>query len=447
MTEAAPASRSVRPAVNPDRQSLHRELVSAVGRARSAGGSLALLLIDLDRFKRINGVFGLDAGNRILAEAAARIRRCVRRRDTFVRLGSDEFAVVLHGMEISSLSASVAARIHGAFSRPFEIAQREAHVSVSIGVALYPRDGECADDLLKRAELAVHQVKSAGRDGFHFYSPESESRVSRRLELESGLRRALARGEFALHYQPQTSLADGALTSVEALLRWNSPELGWLSPSQFIPLAEETGLIEPIGAWVLETALAQARAWRDAGLRAPRMCVNVSARQLNEGFPKTLSRVLAETRLPASALELEITEGVMLGRDPGTEATLKSLRELGVGFAIDDFGTGYASFEYIKRLPVRTLKLDGLFVGGLCENADDAAIVTASVALARGLGLRLVAEGVETARQHEKLRDLGCDECQGYYVYQPLPAATLEKILAAKSQGGSADRLRLVVAR
>lgn len=273
-----------------------------------------------------------------------------------------------------------------------------------------------------------------------------ESRVFRRLDLESGLRRALARGEFVLHYQPQTSLADGATTSVEALLRWNSPELGWLPPSQFIPLAEETGLIEPIGAWVLKTAAAQSRAWRDAGLRALRMCVNVSARQLNAGFPKTVSRVLAETRLPASALELEITEGVMLGRDPGTVATLKSLRELGVGFAIDDFGTGCATFEYIKRLPVRTLKLDGLFIGGLCENADDDAIVTASIALARGLGLRLVAEGVETAAQHERLRALGCDECQGYYVSRPLPAAALEKILAARSQSGPADRLRLVLA-
>jgi len=287
---------------------------------------------------------------------------------------------------------------------------------------------------------------SATRDGLHFYSPESESRASRRQDLESGLRRALARGEFVVHYQPQTRLADGATTSVEALIRWNSPELGWLPPSQFIPLAEETGLIEPIGAWVLETAAAQARAWRDAGLRELRMCVNVSARQLNQRFVETVSRVLAETGLPASALELEITEGVRLGRDPVTQATLKSLRELGVGFAIDDFGTGYATFEYIKRLPVSTLKLDGLFVGGLCENADDAAIVAASVALARGLGLRLVAEGVETAGQHQWLRALGCDECQGHYVHRPLPAAALEKILAARSQSAPADRLRLVVA-
>jgi EAL domain-containing protein (putative c-di-GMP-specific phosphodiesterase class I) len=292
----------------------------------------------------------------------------------------------------------------------------------------------------------MYQAKTAGRDICQFYSPESESRVSRKLDMESGLRRALKRGEFEVHYQPQTSLADGSPTSVEALLRWNSPELGWIPPAQFIPLAEETGLINSIGAWVLETAMIQARAWQDMGLRPMRMCVNVSAKQLNPKLVETAARVLDQTGLPASSLELEITEGVMVGKDAVTQAALDDLRAMEIGFAIDDFGTGYATFEYLKRLPVRTLKLDGQFVHGVCENSDDVAIVTASVSIARSLGLRLVAEGVETAEQHERLRKLGCDDCQGYHVYQPLPAATLEKVLA-KAQASAADRPRLTIAR
>ena len=431
---------------HPDRQRFHRELVRAVERARNLGSALAVLFVDLDRFKRINGVFGLDAGNRVLREAAARVRRCVREDDGVSRVGSDEFAVLLEGIEIPSLTASIAERIRAEFTQPFEIAQREAYVSASIGVALYPRDGESAEDLLKRSDLAMYQAKTAGRDICQFYSPESESRVSRKLDMESGLRRALKRGEFEVHYQPQTSLADGSPTSVEALLRWNSPELGWIPPAQFIPLAEETGLINSIGAWVLETAMIQAGAWQDMGLRPMRMCVNVSARQLNPSLVETVARVLDKTGLPASSLELEITEGVMVGKDAVTQAALDDLRAMGIGFAIDDFGTGYATFEYLKRLPVRTLKLDGQFVCGVCDNSDDVAIVTASVSLARSLGLRLVAEGVETAEQHERLRKLGCDDCQGYHVYQPLPAATLEKVLA-KAQASAADRPRLTIAR
>lgn len=431
----------------PDRQRFHRELVRAVDRARNLGTSLAVLFIDLDRFKRINGVFGLEAGNRVLREASARVRHCVREGDAVSRVGSDEFAVLLEGIDMPSLTSTIAERIRAEFDEPFEIARREAYVSASVGVALYPRDGESAEDLLKRSDLAMYHAKSGGRDNCQFYSPEAESRVSRRLDMESGLRRALRRGEFEAYYQPMVSLADGATTSIEALLRWNNPDLGWIPPSQFIPIAEETGLINPIGAWVLETAMTQARAWHDAGLQPVKMSVNVSARQLNPAFVQGVTRVLDKTGLPASALELEITEGVLVGRDAGTETALRELRALGIGFAIDDFGTGYATFEYLKRLPVRTLKLDGSFVRGVCDNRDDIAIITASVALARSMGLRLVAEGVETADQLERLRKLGCDDCQGYYVYRPLPAATLEKILLSKAQPGAADRPRLAVAR
>jgi diguanylate cyclase (GGDEF)-like protein len=432
---------------HPDRQRFHRELVRAVERARNLGSAFAVLLIDLDRFKRINGLFGLDAGNRVLGEAAARISRSVGERALVMRLGSDEFVVLLEGIETPSLPSAVAERIRAEFLHPFEIAQRQTYVSASVGVAIYPRDGESAEDLLKRSDLAMYQAKSVGRDNHQFYSPEAESRVSRRLDLESGLRRALGRGEFELHYQPQINLASGATTSVEALLRWNSPELGWIPPAQFIPVAEETGLIDAIGAWVIETAVTQAKAWDDAGLAPMRMCVNVSARQLNPQLVETVSRVLAQTRLPTTSLELEITEGVMVGKDAVTQAALNVLRAIGIGFAIDDFGTGYATFEYLKRLPVRTLKLDGSFVHGVCDNADDVAIVTATASLARILGLRLVAEGVETADQVERLRRLGCDDCQGNYISQPLPAATLEKVLASKTQTVAPDRPRLAVAR
>jgi EAL domain-containing protein (putative c-di-GMP-specific phosphodiesterase class I) len=265
--------------------------------------------------------------------------------------------------------------------------------------------------------------------------------------METRLRRALERAELEVHYQPQVGFADGEINSVEALLRWNNPELGRVPPAQFVPLAEETGLIHPIGAWVLETACAQARAWQDAGLRPVKMSVNVSARQLDQRLVETVSRALARTGLSPSFLELEITESAMVGKDPGTGAALQALRALGIGFAIDDFGTGYATFDCLKRFPLHTLKVDGSFVRGVCDNDEDAAIVSASVTLARSLGLRVVAEGVETAAQYSRLRKLGCHDCQGYYVFRPLPALALEKVLGSKNQVFPTDRLRLVTAK
>ncbi|HEY6241537.1 MAG TPA: EAL domain-containing protein, partial [Burkholderiales bacterium] len=251
---------------------------------------------------------------------------------------------------------------------------------------------------------------------------------------------ALEHAELEVHYQPQVGFANGEINSVEALLRWNNPELGWVPPAQFIPLAEETGLIQLIGTWVLETACKQAKAWQDAGLRPIKMCINISARQLDESLVEAISRVLAETALAPACLELEITEGVMVRKDPGTEAVLEALRALGIGFAIDDFGTGYATFDYLKRFPVRTLKLDGSFVRGVCDSSNDVAIVDATVTLARSFGLRVVAEGVETAEQHALLKELGCDDCQGYYTFRPIAAAALDRLLAPKYQAFPTDR-------
>jgi diguanylate cyclase (GGDEF)-like protein len=423
-----------------------RMFLDGVERARSLGRPLTILFIDLDRFRLVNDVFGHDAGNQALLEAAARIGRCVRDADMVSHLGGDEFAVFLDGVESSALASAAADRIGVEFGRPFAIAGREVYLCASIGVALSPRDGDTAEELLQRADLAMSQAKNAGGDHHRFYSPGAEARVSHRLDLEARLRRALKAGELELHYQPQASLADGTINSVEALLRWNSPELGWVSPAEFIPLAEDTGLIHPIGAWVLQTATEQAKAWQDKGLRPIRMCVNVSARQLNDRLAEIASRALARAGLSPSSVELEITESVKVTKDKGTEAALEALRALGIGLAIDDFGMGYATFDYLKRFPVRTLKLDGSFVRGVCDNTDDAAIVAASVALARNLGLRTVAEGVETAEQCERIRKLGCDDGQGYLFCRPLPAVAIEKLLGSKSRV-QARRPQLAIAR
>jgi len=431
----------------PNRRLFLHRLCQGIARARDSGGPLAVLFIDLDRFKQINDVLGHDAGNEVLCAAAKRIRGSVRDEDTVARLGGDEFTVLLEGVEAESRVSAVADRIRVELNRRFPVATREVYVSASIGIAVFPRDGESAEDLLKRSDVAMYQAKKQGRDNHQFYSAESETRMSRGLDMEARLRRALENGEFEVHYQPQVGFVSGEINSVEALLRWNNPELGWVPPAQFIPLAEETGLIHLIGSWVLETACAKAQAWQDAGLPPIKICINVSALQLDQRLVENVSRVLAETALASARLELEITESVMIAKDPDTEAVLQALRALGVGFAIDDFGTGYATFDCLKRFPIRTVKLDGSFVRGVCDSSNDVAIVDATVALARSFGLRVVAEGVETAEQHAMLKELGCDDCQGYHTFRPLPAAALEELLGSKHQAFPTDRPRLAIAK
>ena len=418
----------------PNRRLFLHRLCQGIQRARGSERSLAVLFIDLDRFKQINDVLGHDAGNEVLRETAGRIRIGVRDDDTVAHLEGDEFTVLLEGIEAESRVCGVADRIRTEINRPFVLGARQVYVSASIGVSMFPRDGDAAEELVKRSDLAMYQAKKSGRDNHQFYCPASETRISLELDMETRLRQALAHGELELHYQPQVGFSSGEINSVEALLRWNNPEFGWVPPAQFIPLAERIGLIHPIGAWVLEAACAQAKAWQDAGLRPVRMCVNVSARQLDDRLVEIVSRVLGETGLEPSTLELEITESVMVGKDPGTEAVLQALRALGVGFAIDDFGTGYATFDYLKRFSVHTLKVDGSFVRGVCDNSNDVAIVAASVALARSFGLRVVAEGVETREQHARLRQLGCDDCQGYYTFRPLPGTALENLLGSERE-------------
>jgi EAL domain-containing protein (putative c-di-GMP-specific phosphodiesterase class I) len=311
---------------------------------------------------------------------------------------------------------------------------------------LHPeRPGSSGDDLLKHADVAMHQARKGGRDNHRFYAPGAGEGTSRSLDLETRLRRALDRGEFELHYQPIVCLASEEIVSAEALIRWNDREIGAIPPAEFIPLAEETGLIHPVGEWVLRTACAQAKAWQDAGLRTG-VCVNLSARQFDARLVDMMEEILADTRLDPSRVELELTEGRLFRNDRATEAVFEALLALGVGFAIDDFGTGYASFAYLKRFPVRTLKVDRSFVGGLCSSGKDLAIVDAILTVARGFGLKVVAEGVETAEQYALLKDLGCDACQGYHLFRPLPAAALETLLRGEPRTCRERHLRLALA-
>jgi diguanylate cyclase (GGDEF)-like protein len=405
-----------------------------IAEGRRLERTVAVFLIDLDRFKQVNDVFGYEAGNRILREAAGRIRRSLNKEDAVFHLGGDEFAVFLRGLDATSSVKEAAERIRKELNSPFPLGEDDIYVSAGIGIAVHPHDGESGEQLLKAADFAMEEAKRAGGDGVRFYSARRKGRVFHSFDMESRLRRALENDEMELHYQPQVDMATGQINSVEALLRWSNPDLGQVSPAQFIPIAEKTGLIHPIGVWVLETACAQGKAWLDAGLRPIRMCVNVSPRQLNESLVETLRKVLGKTQLHPSSIELEITENLLISRSCGAGQALRVLQTMGIGFAIDDFGTGYATFDYLKRFPVRTLKIDRSFVRGVCDDSNDRAIVAASIFLAGSLGLRVVAEGIETPDQYARLKGLGCHDCQGYHVSRPLAASTLENYLASKYQ-------------
>jgi len=431
----------------PNRLLFLDHLGQGIARAQRSGRSLAVLFVDLDRFRQINDVFGHDAGNQFLCAAAERIRSSLRKEDTVSRLDGDEFTVLIEGFERAPDISAVVDKIRVALSRPVRLGEREVYATVSIGVAVFPRDGDSTEALLKRADAAMVQAKKHGRDSHQSYSPGVEALTSRSFDMEARLRRALDQGQLALHYQPLVSFANREIVSAEALIRWNNPELGWISPAEFIPLAEKTGLIHPIGEWALKTACRQARAWQDAGLPVIEMCVNLSAKQFDERLVAIVRGALADTGLDPSRLELEITEGILIESDPATEAVFEELHALGVGFAIDDFGTGYASFAYLKRFPLRTLKVDQSFVHGLCTSSKDLAIVEATMILARSFGLKVVAEGVETAEQYALLEKLGCDTCQGYHLFRPLSAGAFENLLGADRQIFPAGRPRLALAK
>ncbi|WUR15196.1 EAL domain-containing protein [[Empedobacter] haloabium] len=414
----------------PNRVLLQDRLTQAVAYANRGGQSLWVLLIDLDRFKFVNDTLGHKAGDQLLKTIAARLQSSVRESDTVARLSGDEFVAILSEYPEQSLSPDVVGRIMRALAQPVDLEGKEFIVTCSIGVAVYEGDGAPSRHLIEQADIAMYSAKKLGRNCYQFFEHSMNEEAQERLRIESALRNALVRQEFVLHYQPQLDLASGAIVGVEALLRWQHPELGMVSPQRFIGLAEETGLIVPIGAWVMRTACAQAQAWRAAGLPPLRMAVNLSARQFAQpDLVQSIAAVLAETGLPPAGLELELTESLFVDDVARAVALLHELKNLGVALSIDDFGTGYSSLSYLRTFPIDVLKIDRTFVGQIDGDSDQAAIVVSIIALAHNLQLKVIAEGVETAEQLDFLRAHECDQVQGYYFSRPVPAAEFEQLL------------------
>ncbi len=432
-----------------NRRSLTDNLRLAMAEADRIGRLVAVALLDLDRFKIINDTLGHNVGDQLLQEVAERLKTSVRAGDTVARLGGDEFAVVLGSVAQADDIAGVAQKIIEQFAPPFHPAGRELFVTPSIGIALYPSDADTPETLLKNADAAMYHAKESGRNAFRFYTAELNERAGKRLALETALRQALARGELLLHYQPLVDMGSGKIIGTEALIRWRHPELGLVPPLDFIPLAEDTGLIVPIGEWVLNTACAQTKAWQRAGFQNLQMAVNLSLRQFHEGaLAETVRRALADSGLEPRCLDLELTES-MLMRDPErTVAVMQELKRLGVSFSMDDFGTGYSSLSYLKRFPLDTLKIDRSFVRDITTDPNDAAITQATIVMAKSLGLTVIAEGVETKEQLVFLKRHGCDAAQGYYFSRPLPPEELGELLAkpvravrrGSGRGGSETR-------
>jgi len=405
-------------------------LTRAMQEARRRRRSLALLLLDLDRFKLVNDSLGHHGGDLLLKIVADRLRSCVRGADLVARLGGDEFAIVQVEPEGTEGAAQLARRVLSVLDRPIVLAEREVHTTASIGIMLFPADDASTEQFVKNADLAMYQAKTEGRNNFQFYSSWMNEGVQERLALENGLRAALARQEFVLHYQPVADLGAGMITGVEAFLHWHHPQRGVVIPSQFIPIAEDSGLIVPLGRWVLRQACAQCRAWREAGLPPLRVDVNVSTVQFKrDDVIATVRDALAENGLPPDALGLEVTESLLAADVPATAETLRSLRRLGVHLSLDDFGTGYSSLSYLGHFPFDRLKIDQSFVRGLITDSTDAAIVRAIIGMGHALGMRVVGEGVETAEQRCSLTMEGCDEIQGYLISHPLSAERFAEFL------------------
>ena len=412
----------------------------AMSYAKRQDATLALLYIDLDRFKDINDTLGHATGDLLLQEAARRLRLCVREMDTVSRLGGDEFTVVLPALDNPRSASKVASSILKELSRPFDLEGQEVHLSASVGITLFPQDGNSSGMLLQNADTAMYRAKAEGRNRLRFFTWEMNREAEGRVSLGSALRHALRRDEFELHYQPIINSANGEMVGAEALLRWESPEQGRVGPDEFIPVAEESGLIVPIGNWVLHQAASDLAKWDRTGLKMDLLSVNLSIVQFQlEGFIGQIQTLLKEQPQLVSRLFLEITESVFLDerREPGSR--LGKLREEGIGISIDDFGTGYSSLSYLKRFPVDKIKIDRSFVHDVTSDPEDAALCEAIIAMAHHLGLKVVAEGVETSEQWQFLRESGCDYGQGYYFGQPMPFEAftdfLEKNLHKKAAG------------
>jgi diguanylate cyclase (GGDEF)-like protein len=406
-----------------NRNLLRDRLGLAIAQAARSAHPIWVLFVDLDRFKFINDSLGHLAGDELLKKVAERLQGALRETDTVARLGGDEFVLLLPEGNENPLSTVIVQRVMDAIAQPLSIEGHEFFLTCSIGVSSYPVDGEDVETLIKHADIAMYRAKQTGRNNFQFYTAKMNEQALERLRLEGDLRLALERDEFILHYQPQVDLRSGRIVGMEALIRWQHPALGMVPPGRFIGLAEETGLIVPIGAWVLRTACAQIKSWQDAGLGFLRVSVNLSARQFYQrDLLESIGEVLARTGLDPQYLEIELTESMVMTDVDSAVAILRGLKALGVQMSIDDFGTGYSSLSYLKRFPIDVLKIDQSFVRDITIDPDDAAIVTSIISLAHNLRLNVIAEGVETEAQLEYLRRHGCDEIQGYYFSRPVDA-------------------------
>ncbi|MGK5012121.1 putative bifunctional diguanylate cyclase/phosphodiesterase [Janthinobacterium sp. MDB2-8] len=434
----------------PNRQAFLETLERELVRSKEHDKKFAVLFMDLDAFKRINDTLGHDVGDHLLKVVSGRLRETIRPSDlvlraehefeassggsNLARLGGDEFTILIPDLERVEDALNVAHRVKEAMRRPFMIEGHEIFVTASIGISLYPEDGEDCNSLLKYADTAMYHAKNCGKNNAKLYSSSLTMEIMSHVKMEVGLRKALQNNELYLLYQPQIDVPSTQIVGVEALVRWRHPERGIISPTEFIPLAEETGLIVPIGEWVLRTACNQAKAWQSDGGRAIRMAVNLSAKQFkDENLMQIVLSVLADTGLDARLLELELTEGTLMDDARATMVTLEQLRGIGVYLSIDDFGTGYSSMNYLKRFDVRALKIDKSFIAGLPQDTENAAITRAIIAMAHGLKMVVVAEGVETDEQLLMLEEYGCDMAQGYFLGHPSPHDTITAMLARQA--------------
>jgi diguanylate cyclase (GGDEF)-like protein len=416
----------------PNRYMFNKYLEASLERSKKNNQLLAILFLDLDRFKVINDSMGHAVGDLLIKEVALRLKNCLRNENILARQGGDEFIVLLENITLEE-TKQMAQRIVQSFLTPFEVGEEELFITPSIGISLYPEDGEDVSSLIKNADKAMYLVKNRGKNDYQFSSYESEESVSRKIKLENSLRKAIQNNELFLHYQPQVNLQTGKIKGVEALLRWNHPELGIISPFEFIPIAEETGMIVHIGKWVLQTACKQIKEWQRAGLPIVAVAVNVSPRQLQDvEFINTVQDVLEETKLEPQFLDLEITESLMQNLKHSL-AMLSDLKKIGVKLSIDDFGTGFSSLNVLKSLPIDCIKIDQSFVRDISVDSNTAAIVKTIIHMGNNLNFDLIAEGIESPDQVSFLVENGCQLGQGYAYSRPVPAEEIEKVLIQSS--------------
>ncbi len=413
----------------PNRAQLYSLLEQAILEAHRKQDHGAVLFLDLNRFKHINDSFGHSPADTLLAEVGRRLSHALRKEDVVSRLGGDEFVIALFDINRREDAAAVARKALAALAEPFFVENHEILLSASVGISIFPDDGRDAETLIRNADVAMYRAKQLGNSGYLYYSREMNLRSLERLKMEGGLRHALERNEFILHFQPQLDLASNRIIGTEALVRWQIPGQGMISPAQFIPIAEETGLIIPIGEWVIEATCRQLRAWLDAGLEPVKVAVNLSPRQFSQNLPRTVMGYLKRYDVPPDLLELEITESMLMHNADSVVAMMQEFAAAGIVMSLDDFGTGYSSLSYLKRFPIDTLKIDQSFVRGIPHDANDSAIATAIISMAKALKLRVIAEGVETESQLDFLKAAGCDEIQGYWFSRPIPADPYAQLL------------------